>query len=987
MRSIFSLKPLLVLCLLAASTWTQAQTITGSIKDSQSQEPLIGATVMVVNTSKGTVADIDGNFTLELPEGAESLTFSYVGYTPKTLAIDGQTTFNVLLDPKSLDEVIVIGYSTQKKSDKTGAVVNVGADELNLGRISDPIQAMQGKAAGVNISKQGGDPNAGFSVNIRGAAGLTSGTGPLYVVDGVPGVDPTTINPDDIESFNILKDASSAAIYGSRGANGVIIITTKGANAGSGKEVNNVEYSGFVSFDNVARRLDLLDSDEVRDFASRTGRTFIDNGANTDWQDEIFRTGVSQMHTLAFTGSDENSTYRASLSANNIEGVMKGSGKERYIGRLNLTQRTLNDRLTMQARISGTIESNDYVNYGNGTAPNNVLYQAYRRSPTDPVYNDDGSFFETDRSFQYFNPVAISEDIQNLREAKRFLGNFRTSLEIIDGLTASVNLAYIRDDDESFYFEPSFTASNTTEGLGRRSYNNKSSQLIETTINYVKTFNDKHNFNFIGGHSYQKDNFDGFSAEGKDAQSDFLTSNNLETLLQLEPGSITSYKNQSLLASFFGRVVYDFNKKYFATATLRRDGSSKFGKNNEWGWFPSGSVGWNIHAEDFMTDQDLLSQLKLRVGYGITGNQEIPINVDARFFIPAGTAINPENGETVLSFENANDVNPNPDLKWEENAELNIGLDFGLWKDRISGSVEYYNKTTRDLIYRYELPVPPNRNRFIYANAGEIANKGIEVTLQAYVLDDRNLDWKSVLTFARNVQETVALSNDQYDLDEIRTLYVSGRGLVGGENWTQLIAPGFEIGTFYMPEYAGLSEDGQFLFFTSTGGVTREVTQAERRVVGQAQPDFILGWSNYFTFMRNWDFSFAARAVVGHDILNVTRMVFSNPADLPTLNTLGEAVEEFDRGLEDNPTISDYYLEDGTFLKMDNIALGYTLDTKDSKHIKNLRFYVMGNNLFVLTNYSGVDPEVSFGGLEFGRDQYDVYPKTRSFTIGVNATF
>ncbi|NNK80014.1 MAG: TonB-dependent receptor, partial [Flavobacteriales bacterium] len=355
--------------------------------------------------------------------------------------------------------------------------------------------------------------------------------------------------------------------------------------------------------------------------------------------------------------------------------------------------------------------------------------------------------------------------------------------------------------------------------------------------------------------------------------------------------------------------------------------------------------------------------------------------------IPGGTAINPENGETVISFENANDVNPNPDLKWEENAELNIGIDFGLWRDRISGSLEYYNKTTRDLIYRYELPVPPNRNRFIYANAGEIKNQGIEATIQAFVLNDKDLSWKSVLTFARNKQETVSLSNDLYDLDEIRTLFVSGRGLVGGENWTQLIRPGFEIGTFYMPEYAGLSEDGEFLFFTASGGVTRDVTLAERRVVGNAQPDFIIGWSNYFTFGRNWDASFALRAVVGHDILNVTRMVFSNPSDLPTLNTLGEAIDEFDRGLDDNPTISDYYLEDGTFLKMDNAAIGYTLNTKESKNIKSMRFYIMANNLFVLTGYEGIDPEVSFGGLEFGRDQYDVYPKTRSITVGVNAVF
>lgn len=974
---------------LISSALLLSQTVTGTIQDSESKEALIGATIHVQGTTTGTVTDLDGKFTLDLPDGTTRITCSYVGYVKQLVEVGDRRVFDVLLVPKSFDDVIVIGYSTQKKSDKTGAVVSVTDEELHKGRLSDPIQAMQGKAAGVNISKQGGDPNNGFKVNIRGAIGLTSDTEPLFVVDGVPGVDPTTLNPDDIESFNILKDASSTAIYGARGANGVILITTKGStiNANQTKEINNVDYSAFVSYDIVSNRLDLLSADEMRSFAARTGRTFIDNGANTDWQDEIFRSGLTQSHNLSFSGSDSNSSYRASIGYNDIEGVIKGSGKKRYIGRMNFAQKTLNDRLTLQARISGTIEDNDYVNYGNGTSPNNVLYQAYRRSPTDPVYNDDGSFFETDRSFQYFSPSAIISDIQNLREAKRYLGNLRADLALTDALTASVNVAYTRDDEEKFYFEPTFTASNSTEGLGRREYKNESSQLIETTLNYRRKFKEVHSLDLIGGHSYQKNGFDGFQAEGKDAQSDFLTSNNLESLLQLESGSITSYKNESILASFFGRAVYDFDKHYFLTATLRRDGSSKFGNNNEWGWFPSASAGWNVMKEDFIAESNIFSQLKLRAGYGITGNQEIPVNVDGVFFVPAGTAINPENGETVISFENSEDVNPNPDLKWEENTELNIGVDFGLWGDRISGSLEYYDKTTSDLIYRFELPVPPNRNRYIYANAGQISNKGIEATIQAFVLDNRSFNWKTVFTFSRNKQVTESLSNDEYSIGELRQLFVEGRGLVGGENWTQLIAPGLEIGTFYLPEYAGISEDGQFLFFTAAGGVTRDVSQAERRIVGSAQPDFILGWSNYLEIGKGFDMSMSLRAVLGHQILNVTRMVFSNPSDLPTLNTLEEAVTEFDRGLADNPTISDYYLEDGSFVKLDNVSIGYTVPLDDSKVFKNLRFYAVGSNLVTITGYTGTDPEVGFGGLEFGRDQYDVYPKTTSYTLGVNATF
>ncbi len=987
-NSIMRLFLVLVLLLGTASIYAQF-TVNGKVLDDKTGEPLSFANVVVVGTTVGVTTDLEGAFTLKVPEGSTQLSVSYIGYTDKTVDIGEQRDFTIRMGSgETLETVLLIGYAPIEKSDKTGAVVKVDADELNKGRLSDPIQALQGKAPGVNVSKQGGDPNAGFSVNIRGAVGFQSGSGPLYVVDGVPGVDPTTLNPEDIESIDILKDASSAAIYGSRGSNGVVIITTKGSNLSASKEpISTVEYTGFVSIDNVARRNDLLSAQQVRDFAASTGATFIDNGANVDWQDEIYRTGISQNHTLAFGGNTSKSSYRASLSANLIEGVMEGSSKNRYIGRLNFSQKVLKDRLTLQARISGTIEKNDYVNYGNGFSNNNVLYQTMRRAPTDPVRNPDGSFYESDRAFGYMNPVAIIEDIQNKRDAKRLLGNFRGELKIIEGLTAAVNLAYTRNDGESFYFEPSYTASNTTEGFGRRSYSNGETQLIETTINYRKTLKEKHSLNLLGGHSYQKEDYDGFAAQGKDAQSDLVTSNNLGALLLLEPGSISSYKNQNLLASFFGRAVYDFDKKYFVTATLRRDGSSKFGQNNEWGWFPSASAGWNIKRENFMNNVEFLSQLKLRVGYGITGNQEIGNQLDAPYYRPSGTAINPESGETVISFNNDGDINPNPDLKWEQNGELNLGLDFGFLEDKISGSIEYYRKTTKDLIYKYELPVPPNKNRFIYANAGVIENSGLEFSIQAFLLDKSNLKWKSMLNFSTNQQKTKKLSNDLYDLDEIKSLYVSGPGLVGGENWTQIIQPGVEIGTFFMPEYAGLSDDGNFLFFTEAGGVTRNEALAERRYVGSAQPDLILGWSNYFDLWKGIDLSFSLRSIIGHDIMNVTRMVFSNPADLPTLNVLQEGLDEYNRGLVSNPIISDYYLEDASFVKLDNIALGYTLKPKNTDAFQSIRFSLTGANLFTITGYSGVDPELSYGGLEFGLDQYDVYPKTRSFTFGVNATF
>jgi TonB-linked SusC/RagA family outer membrane protein len=988
MKRLFSFNLFLLLLLFSSQLFGQ-ETITGTVIDDRTGEPLIYANIMAVGTEVGAFTDLDGKFTLEMPEGVNEIIVSYTGYADQTIDISGKAIVDVRMSSSQiLDDVLVIGYTTQKKSDKTGAVSHVDAKELNQGRLSDPIQALQGKAAGVNISKQGGDPNAGFSVNIRGASSLTAGTGPLFIVDGVQGVDPTTLNPDDIESYNVLKDAASTAIFGARGSNGVIIITTKGSTLGrTAVPTTSVEYSGFVSFDEVARRLDFLDGDQMRQFAEETGRTFQDNGANTDWQDEIYRTGFSHLQTLAFSGNSESGGYRASVSANQIQGVLKGSSKDRYIGRLNLTQKAFDGRLTMSARLSGTIENNDFVTYGGGIDPKNVIYQAFRRSPTDPVLDENGEFFETDRSFQYFNPAAIINDIENERVAKRLLGNFRLDLEILKGLTGSVNLGYIRNDDESFYFEPSFTPSNQTQGFGRRSYTNYENRLIETTLSYVKDLKGGHFLNLIGGHSYQVEVFDGFAAQGKNAQSDLVTSNNLGTLLLLEPGSISSYKGENLLASIFASAIYDFDKKYFAKVTFRRDGSSKFGKNNEWGVFPSISLGWDIMREPFMPDNLPLNQLKLRASYGITGNQNIPSNVDAVLFRNAGTAINPETGETVFSFEREGDLNNNPDLKWEENQELNLGLDFGFFDNRVSGSIEYYRKKTVDLIYPYFVPKPPNIGTRTYANVGEIENNGIEVTLQSFVVSQENLSWKTIATFSSNTQKTVSLSNDEYQLEELQTLFVSGRGLVGGNNSSQIIRPGLEIGTFYLPQYAGLSDDGKFLFFTEAGGVTRNVEQAERRVVGSAQPDFILGWSNFFNIGKRWDASFALRAVVGHDILNVTRMVFSNPADLPTLNTLEEALDEYDRGLSSSPVLSDYYLEDGSFLKLDNVVIGYTIDNFNSKYIQNLRFYVSGTNLLVLTGYSGLDPELSFGGTEFGRDQYDVYPKTRSVTFGLNATF
>lgn len=981
------IKILILFCLiLQTSIGVDAQRkISGSVRD-DSKEPIIGASVVALNSNIATLTDIDGNFSFVVNNDDISIEVSYVGYRTIKIPITDAAIYNLeLISGEILDDVLVIGYGTIKKSDKTGAVTSVNSNELNTGRLSDPIEGLQGKAAGVTISKQGGDPNSGFAVNIRSASSFTSGTNPLFVVDGVPGVDPTTIAPSDIESYNILKDASSTAIYGSRGANGVIIITTKNAAKKDGDNLS-VDFSTQFSIDNVAKRYDLLSGSQIRDFAAKTGRVFVDNGANTDWQDIIYRTGLTQDHNLSVMNATKTSNFRASLSHMNIEGVIKGSAKTRNIGRLNYSQKAFDDFLTINTRLAGTIEHNDYINYGGGSSPTNVIYQALRRSPTDKVYNDDGTFYETDRSFQYYNPLAIIEQIQNNRDAKRLLGNISLDANFHKNFKGYLNLAYIRDDEESLYFEPKGAASNLTNGYGRRAYNNKANKLLEGTLTYLNTFNEVHNFSVMGGYSWQTDQFDGFSVAGRNATSDYIGANNIGTFLDNETDRPYGYKREDLLISFFSRALYNYAGKYYAALSVRRDGSSKFGANNEWGTFPSVSFGWNMVEEEFMKNQNLFDQLKLRLSYGLAGNQSIPSDAEKTLFGPGGRAINPETGNEVINYIISGGTNPNPNLKWETNAEANIGIDFGLWKSKLNGSIEIYQRRTYDLVYSFQVPVPPNKQPNTIGNAGEIKNEGIELTLNYFAINRENLHWKTNLTFSTNRQKTVSLGSAEFPLGEIPALYVSGRGLVGGINYAQVIRPGLAIGTFVMPEYAGLSDDGKFLFYTAAGGVTRDVSKAERRVVGSAQPDFQIGWSNYFNINKNFDLSFAFRGVFGYDVLNVTRMIFSNPADLPTLNTLQSALTEYDRGLTSNPTLNSYYLENASFLRLDNLTLGYNIPSK-MKYVKNIRVFATGTNLILFTKYTGIDPEISFGGSEFGRDQYDVYPRTRTISLGVQANF
>lgn len=972
---------LLSLLVLISTNFINAQKIvTGKVTD-ESGTTLPGVTVVAKGTTAATITDLDGNYKITVPDGAKELEFSMIGMQTVTMEIKSDI-INVSMNTveQEVGDVIVIGYGTQKKSDKTGAVSQIGNDDLDKGVITDPIQSLQGKISGVLITKKGGDPNAGFSVQIRGSAGLYSNTQPLYVVDGVPGVDPTTIAPEDIESFNVLKDASSAAIYGSRGANGVVIITTKGGK----KDISSFEINSYVSIDQVAKRLNLLNGDEIRAFAQQIGDTgFVDNGANTDWQNQIYRTGITQSHNFAFSGGDAKTSYRASFTASDFTGVLKGTDKTRYIGRMNFRHTALNDHLVVTANMAGTLEDNDYISYS-GWGYNSVIYQMIRRNPTDPVYDTTGNYFESNRIFQYANPLGIVNQVQNQRKYKYILANATAELTILKGLTAKINLDYNRSDATNYYFEPTYAFGGNSEGYGSISNSNNESKILETTLNYDNTFG-KHSVNFVAGYSFQQDDYWGNSQQGKDPASNLLGLNNMSVFLNVNPGDISSYRGTNRLISFFGRLVYNFDSKYYLTATLRQDGSSKFGINNKWGLFPSGSLAWNIKRESFLSNVNLISDLKLRVGYGMAGNQEIGNYLNVISYGPAGNAPDPETGQTAISFE-ANH-NANPDLKWETNKELNVGLDFGILQNKISGSFEYYNKITYNLIAEYSVPVPPNAVDRTYANVGSIGNTGFELNLQVFLFNKKQLQWKTLYTFSTNKQTVLSLSNDKYEWDLMKLSWAQGQGLVGSDNYTQVLGEGYNLGTFYLPVYAGINDDGEFLFKTESGGVTHDISKAQRQIVGSALPKFTMGWSNYFTIAKNIDLSFSFRVVYGYKVFNNTRLIFGNPSFLPNSNVLTTAVDEYNRGLRSAPEVSDYYLEDGSFGRLDNAVLGYTFDTKNSAWIKKVRIYISGSNLFTLTNYTGIDPEINYSGLSFGIDTFDVYPKTRSLTLGLNISF
>ena len=983
-----------LLTLVAWGSFAQERTITGTVTSTDEPGGVPGVNVAIVGTTRGTQTDAAGKYTLSGVTPATRLRFTFINMVTQEVTVGNQGTVDVVLeaDSKALSEVVVVGYGTQSRREVTGAVAKVQAKDFNQGAITSPAQLIQGKVAGAVVVYPGGDPNSNFNIRVRGTGSLSGGNNPLFIVDGIPGVDPNTINPSDIESFDVLKDAS-AAIYGARASGGVILITTKRGAEGR----TTVNYDGSVAFESVAKMIRMLTAAEWRTRVAERGVTGNDQGQSTDWQKEITRSVLNHFHTLSVSGGTAKSNYIASVNYQHRDGIVVNSGLRRLIGRFNVGSKFLNDKLNVNMGITYTQTENKFVDYS-------IFNYALNYNPTFPIRTTDpagqqyGGFYEVE-DFEFYNPVAVATqvttNIDNFGNRRgndnmNLLGTLKLDYTILPGLTATVNTNINRYTGTGAYFAPSNSRVGVGDG-GRANRNSESyaSRLLETYASYNREIGSG-NLSIVGGYSWQDFVNEGFFAQNRRFITNALTYNNLSAGQDMRPGDVTSYKTSSKLISFFGRAsVSLLNGRYLFQAGARRDGSSKFGANNKWGFFPFVSAGVNLGDMSFMNNQNLFSTLKFRFSWGSIGNQDaIPSYASIALVGPSGSYYEP--GTTLnrgYLTGYGPSQNPNPNLRWETTTTTNFGLDFGLLGNRINGALEYYIKDTKDLLYTYSVPVPPNLFPTTLANVGRIKNHGLELTLNGNVTKSDRFSWDMGVNFSANRNNVVSLSNDLFKRDTVIYSEVGGRGLSG--QTSKILTKGLPAQAFYGPVLAGLYEEGTYKFIDPATGeaVPSNKTDAYRTYLGQAIPRFQAGLNNSVRF-GNFDFSIFFRGLFGYQRLNATMLNVSNINRLPGNNIAYPVVVNGIRTdrITESAKFSSMWVENADHVRLDNMTLGYTFKT-GGEAVKRARLYVTGQNLFVITNYSGVDPEGSFDGNLGGIEGRNYYPRTRTITAGVNLSF
>ena len=977
----------LLLTLLSFSLTALAQQkVTGKVKDS-SGEPVIGASVVVKgNNTMGTITDFDGNFMLDVP-AKSVLVISYIGYVTQEVPTAGKKSLEIILkeDTKTLDEVVVIGYGTQRKGDVTSSVASVKADNFVKGAVKDVGQLIQGKVAGLAITNPNGDPTGSTQIRLRGTNTIGgANTAPLVLIDGIPG-ELGTVAPEDVESGDVLKDGAAAAIYGTRGTNGVILITTKQA---KGVDINQVEYNGYVSTSLIAKKLDMLNADEFR-----TLYPDQDHGADTDWIDEISRTPVSHVHNLSLMGGNSKTNYIANLNYASRQGIMKKSDFESFQGRIEVTHRMFDDKLKLKFGLFGKKNQMESTTSG-GSFRGWVYGQATRRNPTDPVRNEDGTWNENVSKFEYENPLALLYEAEGKVKKTQLRYNGNIVYNPIKDLTLSAVFSYIRDNMNRGYGETLSHISALRDGLAGWSSvgaYTKMEKLMELTAQYSKEIG-AHKFTVLGGYSYNETDFEELWIDNYGFQDDYFGGwHNIGIGSALKDGkaNIGSKKTPTNLIGFFGRATYSFKNRYLLMGALRYEGASQlWGTDNAWGLFPSVSVGWRITEEAFMKNQKIFDDLKLRVGYGVTGSQPKDPFLGVAMLKYGSYAF--VNGNWIQTIVPAS--NPNPDLKWEEKKETNIGLDFVSWGGRLSGSIDYYNRDVDGLIYEYGVPTPPNLYNKTMANGGTMRNRGVEVLVTVVPVQNKDFEWSTTGTFSLNSNKLISLSGSIFksDYDYFNTGTVEYSGQVADSHRVQV---GESIGNFYGFKVVDVDSEGRWIYEDRNGELVnyKDFTHApeDKHVIGNGLPKWYAGWNNTLRY-KNFDLNVTMRGAFGFQIINGGRMNYENVKNSRFENRL-KSVNDLVFGKhtlspEVEPEFNSYYVEDGDYWKIDNITLGYSFG-QVGKYIKSLRVYGSVLNALTITGYKGIDPEVSTDGLTPGYDTRDRYPSVRSFTFGVNVKF
>lgn len=955
-------------------------TIKGVVKDANG-EAIIGASVIEKGNAKnGTVTDFDGNYTLKVKRGA-TLTISYIGY------ISQETKGgNIILeeDLKSLNEVVVIGYGTQKKADVTSAVVSVKAEDFTKGNFNDAGDLIKGKVAGLTITRPSGDPGATTQISLRGIATVSGNAQPLVLVDGVPG-SLSSVPPENIASIDVLKDASAAAIYGTRGAGGVIIITTK---TGQREQRTEVTYNGYVSFSTWAKKADFMTSSDIR--AGKT--TFNDEGYDTDWLDAISRVGVTQNHSISLSGGNAKTSYFGNFTYRKAEGVMKKTGNESMSVAFDMSHWMLNDMLKLNIKVNA-----DQYQYDVNDATT-IYRQAVIRNPTSPIWNEDGSYNEGSL-LQYWNPVSLQNEQsgKNKSQTVKMTGNL--TFEPIKGWQTNLMLSKDQTINRGGNY---YTSNHSLQGVNQKgSYSGSASQsgytseatYLELTSKFMKNFNNVHRLDALAGYSYSEDVYDDASMWNANFPTDYFSYYNMGLGSKLTDGqaSMSSSKNSSKLIGFFGRVSYGYADRYNILASLRYEGSSKFGDNHKWGAFPSVSLGWNIMNESFMkSTKSWLNNLKLRAGWGITG--VIPGSSYLsllRYSYNGGNYY--RNGKWNKGLKAAS--NPNPDLKWETAREFNVGIDWSVFNDRLSGSFDYYNKKTSDMLYDYTVPSPPNLYTTTTANVGEMRNTGFELMIKGVPVQTKNWRWETQATLQHNSNKLLSLSNELYQTDNTQWLQGVGDPVT---QYTHRVAVGESLGQIWSLKAVGVSDQGLFLIENPKTGQCAEFYQEMRNdydnwyeYMGSGIPKFTLGWNNTINY-KDFDLSLQCNGQFGYKIINQQRVFYENNAH--AYNKLKSAADAIggNRPLSgaQSQVVTSYYIEHGDYFKLSSLTLGYTYTPKKKTYIQNARLYGSVYNVFTITKYKGTDPELGSDNFwTAGVDDRDKYPTVRSFTIGLNVTF